>query len=268
MHPMVQFALRALRGGQEQFIRIRERLDIAREDNTLDTLLSDTARRAESQLAAQFARGYPEHGISGRYIGWNEGRGDGQDYHWKIELFHGYANLAAGTSGCALSMVCLYKGRPEHAVVISPFTDDEYLVSRGRGAHHNGRRMRVPARVAVDGSRVALGLPENWMRERWFSTWQVLATQLGPRVDMLRASGCPLIDMVELCAGKVDAAFLLGVDEQDLHILSLMLKECGALLGSPGGAPQTKEEGALMAASPRLFKQLVQTLGSAGLSDA
>ncbi|WP_299261141.1 inositol monophosphatase family protein [uncultured Kushneria sp.] len=265
MHPMVQFALRALRGAQEQFVRVRDRLDIAREDNTLDTLLSDTAQRAETLIAAQFGKGYPEHGMSGRYIGWSEGRGEGRDYHWKIEIFHGYANLASGTSGCALSMVCLYKGRPEHAVIISPFTDEEYLVSRGRGAHYNGRRMRVPVRTSIDGSRIALGLPENWMRERYFSTWQILTTQLGARVDMLRASGCPLLDMLSLCAGHVDAGFILGLDEQDMHIVSLVLKECGALSGTPQGSPQIKIEGALMAASPRLFKQLVQAMGNANL---
>ncbi|MFC0269777.1 inositol monophosphatase family protein [Kushneria aurantia] len=262
MHPMVQFALRALRGAQEQFVRVRDRLDIAREDNTLDALLADAASRAERHIAGQFARGYPEHGLSGRYIGWQEGRGEGRDYHWKVELFHGYTNLAAGTSGCALSVVCLYKGRPEHAVVISPFTDDEYLISRGRGAHHNDRRMRVPSRHAIDGTRVALGLPESWMRERWFTTWQTLTAQLGKRVEALRASGCPLIDMLELCDGRLDAAFVLGLDEQDLNITSLALKECGALSGTPNGSPQIVEEGALMAASPRLFKQLVQTLGS------
>ncbi|OHV07791.1 inositol monophosphatase [Kushneria phosphatilytica] len=262
MQPMVQFALRALRGAQEQFVRIRERLEIAREDNTLDDLLADAGGRAESLIASHFARGYPQHGLAGRYIPRRESSGESRGWEWQIELFHGYANLSIGAPGCAISLVCLHNGRPECAVVISPFTDEEFVASRGRGVQMNGHRLRVTRRTAVDGARVAMGLPESWMQARHIDRWQSLSTRLGPRMGLLRASGCPLIDLLELAAGRVDAALVLGIDEQDLHIANLMLKEAGALLGSPEGHPQVAPEGVLMAAAPRLYKQMVQAVGT------
>jgi myo-inositol-1(or 4)-monophosphatase len=40
----------------------------------------------------------------------------------------------------------------------------------------------------------------------------------------------------------------------------LLLKEAGALTGSPDGRPSIKADGLLMAAGPRLYKALVKQL--------
>ncbi|MBF8222747.1 MULTISPECIES: inositol monophosphatase family protein [Halomonadaceae] len=260
MHPMVQFGLRAARSAAEQFLRIRERIENAHEEHSLDRLLEDTARNAETLITRQLARGYPEHGVAGRYTPHREGQGEGRDYHWQIEPFHGYSNLSVAGRGFALSLVCLHKGRPEHAIVICPFSDDEYLASRGRGAQHNGKRIRVPKAAAIEGSRLALGLPELWQRTRHFPAYLTLAQRLGPQVEVQLATGSGLLDMAELAAGRADMVFVLGLEEQDKLAGSLLLKEAGALIGSLDGAPSVPTEGQLMAANPRLFKALMQQL--------
>ncbi|KXS38540.1 MAG: myo-inositol-1(or 4)-monophosphatase [Halomonadaceae bacterium T82-2] len=260
MHPMVQFALRAARSAAEQFVRIRERIDVARDDHGLDRLLEDTARNAETLIVRQLSRGYPQHGIAGRYTPHRDGEGEGRDTVWKIEPFHGYTNLGVGSVQFALSLVCLVKGRPEHAVVICPFSDDEYLVSRGRGAQHNGKRIRVGKTHGIDGMRLAMGLPETWLRPRHLPTYQTLIQQLAPRIESLTASGCALLDMADVAAGRADAVFVLGLEEQDSLVGTLLLKEAGALIGGPDGSPGVAPEANLMAAGPRLYKALVQGL--------
>ena len=99
MHPMVQFGLRAMRSAAEQFVRIRERIENSHEEHNLDRLLEDAGRNVETLVANQLSRGYPEHGVSGRYIPYREGQGEGADHHWKIEPFHGYSNLSVAGSG-------------------------------------------------------------------------------------------------------------------------------------------------------------------------
>jgi myo-inositol-1(or 4)-monophosphatase len=260
MHPMVQYALRAARSAGEQFLRIRERIENAHEESNLDRQLEDTARNAESLIVRQLSRGYPQHGVVGRFTPHRAGEGEGRDTLWKIEPIHGYSNLGVAASGFALSLVCLIKGRPEHAVVICPFSDDEYLASRGRGAQHNGKRIRVPRTHAVGGARVAMGLPETWLRPRHLPAYLTLVQQLGPVIEVQCATGCGLLDLAELAAGRVDAAFVLGLEEQDMQVGSLLLKEAGALMGTPDGRPSVEAEGQLMAAGPRLYKALVQQL--------
>lgn len=260
MHPMVQFALRAARSAAEQFVRIRERIDLAHEERNLDGMLEDAARNAETLIVRQLARGYPQHGIVGRYTPHRDGEGEGRDILWRIEPFHGYSNLRVAGNGFALSLVCLVKGRPEHAVVIFPFSDDEYLASRGRGAQHNGKRIRVGKATSVAGTRVALGLPGVELRSRYLPAYLTLIQQLGPQVETLTASGCALLDIAEVAAGRSDAVFVLGLEEQDSLVGTLLLRESGALMGGPDGSPSVSVDGALMAASPRLYKALVQVL--------
>ncbi|SDK22935.1 inositol monophosphatase family protein [Billgrantia gudaonensis] len=260
MHPMVQFALRASRSAAEQFLRIRERIENAHEEHNLQRTLQEAARNAETLITRQLSRGYPQHGMVGRYTPYRAGEGEGRDVLWRIEPFHGYSNLGVAASGFALSVVCLVKGRAEHAVVICPFSDDEYLASRGRGAQLNGKRIRVPKTTSIGGARLAMSLPEASLRTRYLPSYLTLVQQLGPQVELMLASGSGLLDIAELAAGHVDAAFVLGLEEQDMHVGSLLLKEAGALMGTPDGQPGVTVEGPLMAAGPRLYKALVQQL--------
>ncbi|HET8790666.1 MAG TPA: inositol monophosphatase, partial [Modicisalibacter sp.] len=84
--------------------------------------------------------------------------------------------------------------------------------------------------------------------------------QLGPQIDTLTASGCPLLDIAEMAAGRADAVFVLGLEEQDSLVGTLLLREAGALMGGPDGSPSVTIDGPLMAAGPRLYKALVQVL--------
>ena len=260
MHPMVQYALRAARSAGEQFLRIRERIENSHQEHNLDRLLEDAARNAETLIVRQLSRGYPQHGVVGRFTPHREGEGEGRDVLWRIEPFHGYSNLEVAAPGFALSLVCLVKGRAEHAVVICPFSDDEYLASRGRGAQFNGKRIRVSGKHAMAGTRIAMGLPDSSLRNRYLPAYLTLVQQLGPLIEVQRASGSGLLDLAELASGRADAAFVLGLEEQDLHVGSLLLKESGALMGTPDGQPRVDTGGQLMAAGPRLYKALVQQL--------
>ncbi|MGM0856130.1 MAG: inositol monophosphatase family protein [Pseudomonadota bacterium] len=260
MNPMVQFTLRAARGAVEHFLKVRERIENAHDEFNLDKLLEDTARKAEGTIVQQLERGYPQHGVMGRYTPFRPGQDENDDIVWKIEPMHGYSNLAVAGKGFALSVVCLVKGRPEHAVVISPFGDDEYIASRGRGAQHNDKRMRVSQAKAISATRLAMSLPESWLRPRHLPAYLTITQQLAPQVDTLIATGSGLLDILELATGRVDSAFVLGLEEQDMQVGSLMLKEAGALMGSPDGQPNVKAEGQLLAAGPRLYKAIIKQL--------
>ncbi|BBI48531.1 hypothetical protein HORIV_09520 [Vreelandella olivaria] len=67
MNPMVQFTLRAARGAVEHFLRVRERIENAHDEFNLDRLLDETARKAEATIVQQLERGYPQHGVTGRF---------------------------------------------------------------------------------------------------------------------------------------------------------------------------------------------------------
>ena len=57
-----------------------------------------------------------------------------------------------GKSLTSVSLACSIKGKIEHAVIIHPVTNDEYVASRGKGAQLNGRKIRVSQREQTAGS--------------------------------------------------------------------------------------------------------------------
>ncbi|MCB8888998.1 inositol monophosphatase family protein [Vreelandella malpeensis] len=260
MNPMVQFTLRAARSAAEQFLRVRERIENAHEESNLERLLEDAGRKAEATIVHQLERGYPHHGVSGRYTAHKAGEGEGAEIVWKIEPFHGYSNLTVAGRGFAISVVCLIKGRPEHAVIVAPFGDDEYIASRGSGAQHNGKRMRVSKATALAGTRLAMSMPAAWLRSDHLPTYLSVTQHIAAQSDTQVATGSGLMDICEFATGRVDSVFVLGLDEQDLQVGTLLLKEAGALMGTPSGQPVVKPEGQLMAAGPRLYKALLKQL--------
>mgnify|MGYP002028096824 CR=1 FL=1 len=148
----------------------------------------------------------------------------------------------------------------EHAVIYDPNRDEEFTASRGRGAQLNGKRLRVSKIKSAAGARLSLGLPDTYLRSRFLPTYLTLVQQLGPQIETQVATGSGLLDLAELASGRCDAAFVLGLEEQDKLVGTLLLKEAGALLGTPDGGPSVEIEGQLMAAGPRLYKTLMQQL--------
>jgi myo-inositol-1(or 4)-monophosphatase len=115
----------------------------------------------------------------------------------------------------------------------------------------------------LEGVRLLMGLPEGTYRERQLPAYLNFVQRLGPQIDTLIATGCPLLDIADMASGRGDAALVLGIEEQDLLVGSLLLKESGALLGSAEGAPSVTAGGNLLAASPRLYKEVVKVLKAA-----
>ncbi|MED5501667.1 MAG: inositol monophosphatase family protein, partial [Pseudomonadota bacterium] len=140
------------------------------------------------------------------------------------------------------------------------FSDDEFLISRGRGAQGNGKRMRASKTISVNGARVALAWPTLEARSQWLPQYLTVVERLGPQIDTLTGTGCALLDMIEFASGRADAIFVLGLEEQDRLVGSLLLKEAGALTGAIDGSPSVEDGGSLMAAGPRLYKALAQQL--------
>lgn len=262
MNPTVQYMLRATRSAADQFLRIRERIENAFDEANLDRLIQDAAQKAEATLIQQLERGYPQYGVQGRYTPYRAGVDDGANTVWKVEPIHGDSNLRVASKHFALSVVCLINGRPEHAAVVAPFADDEYIASRGRGAQYNDKRMRVSKVTAVAGTRLAMSLPADNLRQRCLPAYLTLVEQLTPQLDVLTAAGSGLMDVLEASSGRADSVFVPGIEEQDLLVGQLFLKEAGALIGAPNGQPSVKADGLLMAAGPRLYKALLKPLSA------
>ncbi|SEI72349.1 myo-inositol-1(or 4)-monophosphatase [Allopseudospirillum japonicum] len=255
MQPIIQLALRAAREAVEPFLQMRERLDPTHDQASLAQVLTRISERAETLIARQLQRAYPEYGIQGHFV---KHASKPEAPVWRLCAEHGMDNFAHGLNTCALSITLLKQGRAEHTVVINPITGDEYTASRGYGMQANGKRGRVPQHWTLEQARIALPLPNASWRSQYLGEYIRVLQGLGPDLGAHINSGCNLIDIAAVACGQLDAVCILGIEDEDLEPGALLLKEAGALVGNLQGAPKVETQ--LIAASPKAFKSLVQRL--------
>ncbi|ODC05097.1 hypothetical protein BFW38_01015 [Terasakiispira papahanaumokuakeensis] len=253
MHPMIQLALRAARSVIEHYDHVIERLDIARQDRNVDELIDHCAFRVEQALQRQLKRGYPDFSFNGTHIR-EEAQGDST---WVVNPLVGRDNLARGYPACALSVALYAAGRLEHVVIINPLSGQEFIAGRGRGASLNGRRIRVLTSWHAEQAHVAMPLPEMGVRMRMLPTYLDVQQYLGQQVAHLNTMNEPVLDLLAVAAGQLDAAIILGADMDALAPALMVLKEAGGLYGDVSGAPNLGSDARLLAANPKTFKALV-----------
>ena len=177
-------------------------------------------------------------------IGMDESRDyDGQSC-WKINVLAGESNYRSGYPGFLIVVTFFVKDRIEAAALLDPITGDEWTSMRGRGVQLNERRVRVDAST-LDLALAAIDSSDPAEIGRW-----------SERVAGIRVSGCGLMNIAQLVAGRVQLAFADDLNDVDFPAASLLLQEAGALSGDRNGGPVSARKGELLAASPRLFKQL------------
>jgi len=259
---MVQLALRTARSAVQNFQRINERLEFAREDNKIDQLLDDTARSVESYIINQLRRAHPDHSFKGQYERLALGTGEGKDILWNVQPTHGWNNLARSIPMSAVSISIEIKEKLEHVIVINPFTGDEFYASRGRGAQMNGRRMRSSKLRSIESGKYALPLPNLNSRARNFPTYLGMTQQLGQVAESFHSSGCTLLDLLSTAVGHTDASIVFGAKDQEMRIAALFSKETGSLIGAIDGSPNLPQDGNLILANPKMYKVLLQMVKS------
>ncbi len=262
MQPTVSIGLKAARAASEQLFRSLEKLDIVRNDTqNLGQFISDTAQNAERTAAYNLFKAHPEHQITGVHSGAIE-LGETAAKHvsdtghsWHIDPLSGLNNYAHGLPMFAFCLICKVKGRTEHVIIINPVTSEEFTASRGQGAQLNGRRIRVSTLKELQTSLV---MQESAAahQPRHLKVHQALAA----KGAQLQTQGSPALALAYTAAGRADACCLQGADSVELEAGALLVQEAGGLLGNIDGGNPKLDSGNLVAANPKLFKLLLQTI--------
>jgi len=152
-----------------------------------------------------------------------------------------------------------FKGKVEHAVVYDPTRNDLFTATRGRGAFMNDRRIRVSKRTQLKDCLVSTGFPfrpgDN------FKNYLAMMADLMPRTAGLRRPGAAALDLAYVAAGFADGFFESGLSIWDVAAGSLLVTEAGGLIGNFTGEADFLEQKECLAASPRIYGQLVPLLG-------
>lgn len=246
MQPTLNIALRAARSAADKLSYTQINIasltaEGATRKEVFDKAIDDAAWRARKAIR----KAHQRHHIDSLHLGMDESRDYDGHSCWKLNVLAGESNYRRGYPGYLVSIAYYSKDRIEAAALLDPVTGDEFTAMRGRGVQLNERRMRVEA-TGLESALAGIETRDVTEIARW-----------ADKVAELRVSGCALLSMAYLAAGRVQLAYADHLNDYDFPVASLMIQESGALSGDRHGGPASAQKGELLAASPKLFKQLL-----------
>lgn len=253
MHPTLNIALRAAHAASEKLVYTREHwTTLTEESGSVDATMKGLHIGAAKRAFTVLHNAHPQQKVDCVQTGTFEVRDAEPDTHWQVDVLLGETNYLRALPSCGVLISQWQRNRMEHACMVFPFLNLEIMVSRGRGMQVNGRRVRTRQvdRLATAFYGGDLFNPDAFMK-------------LSQACLQTRLSGCALLDIADMAAGKLDIVVLHQLSALEIATAQLLATEAGAVTGDLKGAPIQATQGHLVGANPRLFKATVQLLREA-----
>ncbi|MEH6635705.1 MAG: inositol monophosphatase family protein [Halioglobus sp.] len=257
MEPMINIALRAARKAGENIVRASDDLDrFEVKAKGVNNFVTEVDINAEQEIIYHLRKAFPDHAFLGEESGLTGS--EDAEYRWVIDPLDGTTNFIRGIPHYAVSIACLHKGKPEHAVVLDPVRQEEFTASRGRGAQLNGRRIRVSKLQNLEGALLGTGIPfKNHCDDKlesYSKTLEVLAGQCAG----IRRAGAASLDLAYVAAGRLDAFWEIGLSQWDIAAGVLLVREAGGLVSDIDASDNYLQSGNIVCGNPKCFKAVLQ----------
>ncbi len=256
MHPLLNIAISAARQAGSLILRFSEQIyRLKIHEKRENDFCSEVDLKAEQEIINTILRAYPKHSIL------SEERGkltNDSEYQWIIDPLDGTSNYLHGFPHYSISIAVLHKNQVEHAVIYDPLRHECFSASRGSGARLNDHRIRVSNKTKLNNSLLSVQLPvrkPEYIQE--YTNWyQNAALEIGG----VRSTGSAALDLAYVAAGKLDGCILKYIQIWDLAAGSLIVEEAGGFVSDTDGSKNYLKSGNIIAASPKIFKKLQQTI--------
>jgi len=258
MHPMLTTAVKAARRAGNVINRGARDLDLLTVTaKGPKDFVSEVDREAERTIVDTLHATYPGHAILAE-----EGTGRDQnvdaEYLWIIDPLDGTTNFLHGFPQYCVSIALSHKGVVTQGVIYDPIRNDLFTATRGRGAFLNDRRIRVSRRQHLRDCLIGTGFP--FRDGSYLDTYLQMMKTMITHTAGLRRPGAAALDLAYVAAGSYDGFFEVGLNPWDVAAGSLLVLEAGGLIGDLGGEGDYLHGGQVIAANPKIFSQMVQTL--------
>ena len=259
MHPMLNTAVKAARRAGSVINRASldlERLQVARKGPK--DYVTEVDHAAEEVIIDTLRTAYPTHAFLGEESGRQEGTdgsaGESPEFQWIIDPIDGTTNFIHGLPLFAISIALMHRGQITQAVVYDPSRNELFTASRGSGAFLNDRRIRVSGLRRYHDALLAAHLNNASMSGN--SPFTGMLTEC----TAVRRLGSTVLDLAYVAAGRVDGFCGVGLKPWDLAAGGLLVLEAGGLVADFDGEQQWIKTGGVIAATPKIFPQMLAYL--------
>ena len=219
--------------------------------------VSEVDREAERVIVETLLGSYPDHAILAEE-GTAKGANAEAENVWIIDPLDGTTNFLHGFPQYCVSIALAHRGQVAHGVIYDPVRNDLFTASRGRGAFLNDRRIRVSKRQHLRDCLVGTGFP--FRDGSYLDTYMRMMKAMIEQTAGLRRPGAAALDLAYVAAGFYDGFWEVGLNAWDVAAGSLLIQEAGGLIGDLAGEGEFLHGGQVIAATPKIFAQMVTAL--------
>lgn len=258
MHPMLTTAVKAARRAGNIITRGARDLDLLTVTSKgPKDFVSEVDRAAEAAIVQTLHATYPDHAILAEEGTAREMNRDAENV-WIIDPLDGTTNFLHGFPQYCVSIALAHKGIVTQGVIYDPVRNDLFTATRGRGAFLNDRRIRVSRRAQLRDCLIGTGFP--FRDGSYLDTYLQMMRVMTQQAAGLRRPGAAALDLAYVAAGYYDGFFELGLSAWDVAAGSLLVLESGGLIGDLSGEGDYLYGGQVIAATPKVFAQMVNVL--------
>lgn len=262
MHPMLNTAIKAARRAGTIINRASldlERLQVARKGPK--DYVTEVDHAAEAAIIDVLRTAYPDHGFLGEETGAHPANGQDDneqaEFQWIIDPLDGTTNFIHGLPLYAISIALAQRGQVTQAVVYDPSRNELFTASRGGGAFLNDRRVRVSGQLRYHDALFAAHVPGS------VSGGVGKGTRFAGMLSDCAAArrlGSTVLDLAYVAAGRLDGFCGVNLKPWDMAAAGLLILEAGGLIADFEGEQGWMKSGSVLAATPKLFPQMLAYL--------
>jgi len=259
MHPLLNIATQAARAAGGNILHHLDRIDqLNVEHKGKNDYVSEVDKEAENTIIQTIKKYYPDHEILAEESGASKTKGKKSDTRWIIDPLDGTTNFLHQFPQFSVSIAVEVKGKIQHAAIYDPVRDEMFTASRGSGAFVNNRRIRVSEQKTLDNSLLATGFP--YYDFSYLDAYMSSLKEFITSTSGVRRAGSAALDLAYVACGRVDGYWEFNLKPWDIAAGALIVAEAGGLSTDFKGGDDFLKNGNILAANPKLYKEMAQTL--------
>lgn len=218
-------------------------------------LVTEMDLLSEKFITNEIRKHYPHHGILAEEKAHHKGD---SSYRWVIDPLDGTTNYAHGYPVFAVSIGLEKDGEIILGVVYDPSRDELFAGEKGKGAHLNGRRIRVSSVRRLSRSLLATGFPYD-IRDSSVNNFDHFRN-FALRVHAVRRAGSAALDLCYVAAGRFDGFWEMKLGPWDMAAGSLIVREAGGKVTDFRGQPIHLEGEQVLASNGKIHREMIEVL--------
>jgi myo-inositol-1(or 4)-monophosphatase len=213
-------------------------------DHSLDRLIRERIRAARPHDALLTEENTAEAGTSG--------------VRWVVDPLDGTTNYAHAFPHFAISIGVEIDGERAAGVVYDPMRDELFSAERGRGAHLNGRVIRVSEILELRRALLATGFAYDVHKKRtpnlaYFERFVGCA-------QAIRRAGSAALDFAYVACGRFDGYWELHLAPWDVAAGLLLVSEAGGRASDFDSGPPPASGERIVASNGRVHAAMLEVL--------